>query len=179
MFRMKSICAAATIFALGVSSSAFAANASNTVRFMGEVSEQTCNIDLNGSTTSPVVLLPTVSNSQLTSVGATAGETPFTVTLSGCGPQVANAGIVFISNHTEGVNLKNTAATAPATNVAIQLLEGPTVLDFVNNKAETAKQSVGGSNTSAAFDLTARYVATGVVTSGNVEAQAHFAVTYM
>ncbi|WP_342322841.1 fimbrial protein [Kosakonia sp. BYX6] len=179
MFRMKSFCTAATIFALGLSSSAFAATANNTVRFMGEVSEQTCNIDIDGNSTSPVVLLPTVSNSQLASSGSTAGDTPFTVTLSGCGPQLTSAGIVFVANNIDGQNLKNTATTAPATNVAIQLLEGTTELNFVNNKVETAKQSVGGSNLSATYDLTARYFATGVATAGNVEAQAQFAVTYL
>ncbi len=179
MLRMKTICAATAIFAFGLSGSVLAANANNVVRFMGEVSEQTCNITVNGSSSSPVILLPTVSTGQLAKANDTAGDTPFTVTLSGCGAQAANASILFVANDVDGSSLKNNATAAPATNVAIQLMEGSTTLDFINNQTKTAAQSVGGGTNSATYDLIARYQATGVVTSGSVEAQAQFAVTYM
>lgn len=179
MIRMKAICAATAVFAFGLTASSFAATSNNTVRFMGEVSEQTCNITVNGSSSAPVILLPTAAKGQLASAGDTTGETPFTVMLSGCGAQTSNASVLFVANDVDGVNLKNIATTSPASNVAIQLMEGTTALDFVGNKAQTASQSVGGTNTSATYDLTARYFATGASTAGSVEAQVQFAVTYM
>lgn len=177
MHKLVNIFAATAI--LSLSSSAFAATSNNTVRFMGEVSEQTCDININGSSTSPIVLLPTVSDSQLASSGSTTGDTPFTVTLSGCGgTQASNAGIVFVANDIDGANLKNTATTSAATNVAIQLMDGSNAMDFTGNKAQTSTQSVGGANTTVTYDLAARYYATGQATPGAVEAQAQFAVTY-
>ncbi|MCL6743337.1 MULTISPECIES: fimbrial protein [Kosakonia] len=177
MHKLINVFAATAI--LSLSSSAFAATSSNTVRFMGEVSEQTCDINFNGSSSSPVILLPTVSSSQLDTSGTTTGDTPFTVTLSGCGgAQTANAAIVFVANDVDGTNLKNTATTSPATNVAIQLMEGSNALDFVGNKAQTGTKAVDSTNPTATYDLAARYYATGQATSGAVEAQAQFAVTY-
>ena len=47
-----------------MSSSAFAASA-NTVQFKGEVNAQTCTVNINGNSTAPIVLLPTVSTGSL------------------------------------------------------------------------------------------------------------------
>ena len=46
-----------------MASALFSTNAlasDNTITFMGEVSDETCSISVNGSDASPVVLLPTV-----------------------------------------------------------------------------------------------------------------------
>ncbi|MGG7448832.1 fimbrial protein [Kosakonia oryzendophytica] len=167
------------LFAFGLMSAPLVSQANNIVYFMGEVSEQTCTIKINNSAASPIVLLPTVSKSQLASSGSTAGDTPFTVTLDSCNSQGTTAGIVFVANEVDGRDLKNIATRSPATNVAIQLLEGATTLSFTGNKAQTAMQNISGGATSANFDLVARYYATGVATAGTVEGQAQFAVTYL
>ncbi|NTZ09172.1 fimbrial protein [Burkholderia metallica] len=53
-----------------------------TINFTGSVVASTCKI--NGGTNDLTVPLPKASTNQLASVGATAGRTPFTLTLSGC-----------------------------------------------------------------------------------------------
>nr|MBA2814699.1 putative fimbrial protein SthA [Candidatus Pantoea persica] len=63
--------------------SAFAAS-DNTINFQGEIAEETCSVTVNGNTTSPLVLMPTVSASELTTKGNIAGQTTFTVGLTGC-----------------------------------------------------------------------------------------------
>jgi major type 1 subunit fimbrin (pilin) len=47
-----------------VSGSVFAAS-DNTITFQGEVTDETCSVAVNGNSASPVVLLPTVSASDL------------------------------------------------------------------------------------------------------------------
>lgn len=50
--------------------------ANNTITFLGEVSDQTCEVAINGNAANPSVLLPTVSTAQLATAGSVAGETP-------------------------------------------------------------------------------------------------------
>lgn len=66
-----------------ISSSALAAS-SNTVQFRGEVNSQTCSVNINGNPTTPVVLLPAVSTTNLATAQSTAGSTKFTVNVTGC-----------------------------------------------------------------------------------------------
>lgn len=180
--KIKTLIATAVIFA-GVNNIVYA---DNTVRFLGEVTDQTCTIQINGSESYPVVLLPTVSKSMLTGAGSSAGETPFTVTLSGCDVSATSvskqAKIRFVSTNIDGANLKNIASASPATNVAIQLLDGTSPLDFTSGDAKTAAKTIGGEagQSSATFDMKARYYsAAGSATAGAVEASAQFAVTYL
>lgn len=56
----------------------------NTISFQGEVADETCEVSVNGNNASPVVLLPTVSASQLNAAGQTAGQTTFDIGVSGC-----------------------------------------------------------------------------------------------
>lgn len=180
---MKTKLIAAFILTVGMSG---VASADNTVRFIGEVSDQTCAIKINGADSYPVVLLPTVSKGTLYGAGSSAGDTPFTVTLSGCDVSATSvqkdAAARFVSSNIDGTNLSNIAAASPATNVAIQLLEGTTALDFTSGEAKTAKQSVGGNagSDTVTFNMIARYYsAAGNATAGAVESSAQFAVTYL
>ncbi|MCW8113751.1 type 1 fimbrial protein, partial [Yersinia intermedia] len=58
--------------------------ANNVIQFQGEVADQTCAVTIDGNTSAPLVLLPTVPSSSLSAIGSTAGQTPFTVGLTGC-----------------------------------------------------------------------------------------------
>ncbi len=103
---MKKRVLVAFIVSVGVSGAVYA---NNTVRFLGEVTDQTCTIKINGTDSYPVVLLPAVSKSELTAAGSSAGQTPFTVTLSGCdvtATSSSSAGVRFVSNYLDGNNLK-------------------------------------------------------------------------
>ncbi len=52
----------------------------NTIRFQGEVNAQTCNVNVNDATGSPIILLPTVSTAELSTAKSTAGKTPLRLT---------------------------------------------------------------------------------------------------
>lgn len=64
----------------------FSTMAAPTVTFQGEVTDQTCSVNINGQTNS-VVLLPTVAMADFGATladGQSAGQTPFTVSVSNC-----------------------------------------------------------------------------------------------
>jgi len=111
------------VFSLGFTlftSSVFAASA-NTITFQGEVTDETCTVAVNGESASPVVLLETVSKSQLATNGDTAGGADFDISISGCASNAAgvpNFSTVFVGNQVTGSgNLGNTDS---ATNVEIK-----------------------------------------------------------
>lgn len=164
-----------------ISSSALAAS-SNTVQFRGEVNSQTCSVNINGNPTTPVVLLPAVSTTNLATAQSTAGSTKFTVNVTGCNStSAATIKTVFAGNNiTSGGNLGNTGGTA--TGVSIQVLDsdGSTPLTFVNGSTvQTASFTKASSDTTASQDLTARYYAeTASVTAGSVIASAQYSIAY-
>ena len=104
-------------------SGACAAASSNTVQFKGEVSTQTCSVNINDNQSNPVVLLPTVAASKLATKGATAGDTTFTVNVTGCAAATSDTAIKTVlagNNPTTNGNLGN---AGDAAKVSIQLLD--------------------------------------------------------
>ncbi len=155
--------------------------APNTITFQGEVSEQTCSVDVNGNTDSPIVLLPTVSAGELSSVGSVAGLTTFTVSLTGCqAPASATTmGTVFIGNNvTANGNLGNTGT---AQNVELQLLESEvsgSAIDLTAPATVAGTHSLAVGETSAAHDFAVQYYANGTAAAGTVVASVQYAVSY-
>lgn len=163
-------------------SSTSMADSANTVQFKGEVSTQTCSVNINGDEANPVVLLRTVAATKLATKGATAGETTFTVNVTGCTTAASDTSIktVFAGNNpTTNGNLGN---TGDATNVSIQLLDSDatTPLSFaVGSTATTSAMTLATGAVSTSQELTARYYAENAgVTAGTVNATAQFAITY-
>lgn len=173
----------ATLIALTTLSLAYAAsvNANNTVKFLGEVSTQTCTVDINGISSNPMILLPTVPASALAVQGGTAGATKFTVNLTGCTSEGTATTIktVFLANNvTANGNLGNTGS---ATDVSINLLDsnGSTPLDFTSGFATTSAMTLASGATSTSQELTAQYYAESTsVSAGSVITSAQYAITY-
>ncbi|UAN54653.1 type 1 fimbrial protein (plasmid) [Serratia sp. JSRIV002] len=163
-------------------SNASIAASTNTVQFQGEVTTQTCSVNVNGSESNPVVLLPTVAESKLATKGSTTGDTTFTVNVTGCNFSSSDTTIKTVltaNNPTENGNLGN---AGDATKVSIQLLDSDatTPLSFANGSSVTTsdmKLVAGASSTSQ--NLIARYYAEdNNVTAGAVIATAQYAITY-
>jgi len=140
-------------------------HASNTINFIGEVSEQTCAVTINGNTNLPAVLLPTASTGALNASGNTSGQTNFRVTVSGCAAPTAAVPIrtVFVGNNvTSNGYLGNTGT---AGNVALQLLDPATpAAPFNLNTTEgyrAAGLQLAVGATSASYDYAVRYIANG------------------
>lgn len=156
------------------------AASSNTISFQGEVSDETCSVSVNGNDASPVVLLPTVSASDLATSGATAGQTTFEMGVSGCtGDATAATTIstVFVGNNVSSAgNLTNTGT---ASNVEVQLLDTtdePIVL--TGGYTASGDLTLAAGETSSSATYTAQYYATGAATSGTVAASLQYAVSY-
>ncbi|MDR0805397.1 MAG: type 1 fimbrial protein [Enterobacteriaceae bacterium] len=166
-----------------VFSGASFADSTNTVQFKGEVTSQTCSVDINGNKTNPIVLLPTVPASAFTSVGSTTGDTEFTVNVTGCTSESTDQQIqtVFVGNNpTSNGNLGNGGT---ASNVSIQLLDNgnsSAPLTFANGTTvATSDMTLAAGNTSTSQTLTARYYAEAAgVTAGSVIATAQYAISY-
>ncbi|WP_435952942.1 fimbrial protein [Dryocola sp. BD626] len=168
----------ATVF---MSASALA-DSDNTITFKGEVTEQTCSVAVNGASARPVVLLPTVSKSELATATDTAGLTTFTLGVSGCTVDTDDLQIktLFIgTNVTAAGNLGNTGT---ATGVELQLLTdetGTSVIDLRNPTAVAgitvkAGQTVGEHNYAVQY-----YTASGSAGAGTVIGAVQYAVSYL
>lgn len=157
-----------------------AAIADNTIRFQGEVAAQTCSININGSASSPLVLLPTVATSSLAATGSTAGQTPFTISLTGCtAPTEATAvSTVFVGNNlTEAGRMVNTGT---ATNVSLQLVDpaSPTTPLDLTGQMGAPGLSLAIDATTASHDFAVQYYAEGAATPGSVLSSVQYSVSY-
>jgi major type 1 subunit fimbrin (pilin) len=155
--RATALAVAAT---LAVPGFAFAAN---TINFSGEVTDQTCSAVVDGNT-DPTVILDSVPVGTLNgSVGKKAGETSFTLQLTGCTTSGADEHFTTLfqaTNATASGNLTNTAVDG-AEGVALQLLDGPT----------GAPVNLAGGAAVAAGDI--------VLTDGDTSASYEYAVQYI
>lgn len=153
------------------------AMAAETITFQGDISANTCIVQVN-SQASPTVTLPTVGTADLGSLGKTAGATPFTVDLIGCQAAADDVQVRFVAHTEAGANL-GLDGTSTATNVVVQLLEGyaggnPIVFSGGIGKTSTKTTASGA----ASFPLTAQYYSTGTVIAGSVKAIANYEVIY-
>lgn len=168
--------------AAALMSSAAFAESLNTLTFKGEVTEQTCSVVVNGSSARPVVLLPTVSKSELTTASSSAGLTTFTVGVSGC---TADSSALDIKTLFIGTNVTpdgNIANSGTATNVELQLLSdssGSSVIDL-GNPAAVSGISIPAGETAGQHDYAVQYFSpTGGATAGSVVGVVQYAVSYL
>ena len=158
----------------------FAAN-TNVITFNGQVASQTCTVSVNGSAANPVILMPTVSAAALTAVGSTAGETPFTISVSGCTAPTSNLAIktAFLGNNVTSAG--NLANAGTASNVQVQLLNaagGSAVV--LNGITSVSGLTLNSGATSASHDFAVRYISeAGAATAGTVSATAQYALDYL
>ncbi|EMA9251969.1 TPA: type 1 fimbrial protein [Yersinia enterocolitica] len=169
-----------TLALLTLPSIALAATSNNTIKFQGEVAEQTCMVDINGTANTPVVLLPTVSTSNLNQVNAVAGKTNFTINLTGCNIAIQDTKISSVFQGMNVTSAGNLGNVGTAQNVAIQLLDanGAPIRMSGGSVSVPGITLVAGS-TSASQDLAAQYITEeGRATAGSVIASAQYAITY-
>lgn len=181
---MKKLNVAFSIVAALASASAFAVS-DNTIQFQGEVADQTCNVNINGNTQAPVILLPTVPAASLATAGETAGQTTFTIGLTGCtAPQDADVDIntIFVGNNLNTNNrLGNTNKTdSAATNVSLELVDpgsNDAALDLTGTKPNSGLV-LKANATSAEHDFAVRYYAEDKATAGFVNGSVQYAISY-
>ncbi|WOI99343.1 fimbrial protein [Citrobacter koseri] len=159
--------------------SAGALASDNTITFMGEVSDETCSVSVNGSEASPVVLLPTVTVNTL-NTNQVAGQTTFDIGVSGCTGSASgiNISTVFIGNNISATT-GNLASNGSASDVEIQILDtSDTEIDFRNAFNGGGDLALAANETSATATYKAQYYSGGAATTGTVQASMQYAVSY-
>lgn len=149
-----------------------------TITFTGQVVAQTCAVSNSGTV---AVALPRVSTTALATAGATTGTTAFNINLTGCAAGSVRSFFEAGPNVDTGTGrLKNTA-TSGATNVQVGLVNS-------DNTAITIGASSGSQGTSyvtipangaLALSYAARYVATGLATSGAVNTSVTYSLEFL
>ncbi|WP_157956488.1 fimbrial protein [Dyella sp. C11] len=184
---LSAVVAASLGFA-GLAAAATTQSVDGTVNFTGAVTGSTCTVNINSAGTTASVVLPTVQTSELgTTLGSTAGYTPFTIALSNC---TASDGKTKVAPYflpstnilTDG-NLKNTSSTGtPATGVEIALSTDAAGASRLNLNAGTVAGQGSTAATfttgTASFTYYAAYYGTGTVTAGTVASTVQFNLAY-
>ncbi|AWH33923.1 fimbrial protein [Stenotrophomonas sp. SAU14A_NAIMI4_8] len=177
--KLSAIAASVALLALGTSS---AMAADGTITIDGAITTTTCVIE-SGSSGTPdaTVKLPTVSNASLAASGDTAGEVNFFFNLSG--PSCAGTAKMHFESASSPVNLvtgrlTNEAATNPATNVEVAILNADgSKIDLATSSNSQAVPIVAAPGKTR-LDYFARYEATGAATAGPVETHVDYTMSY-
>jgi len=170
--------------ALAGSLSSGVALAANTITFEGEVTDQTCKVQINGQS-DPVVLLPTVPTTELQAPGSTTGLTPFTLTLTHCtAPQSDTPlSVKFLARGvTSAGNLRNLANDHAAEHVSIQLTEddsGSNPIHLTSGPVKVDGLVLKAGQTDVSHTYAARYITSdGNATAGAVQAVVEYVISY-
>lgn len=149
--------------------------ADGAIRFMGQITSQTCTISGNGDGKNFTVALPPVSASALVTGGTTTGRTPFNIALSNCSPNSGNVSTYFepgASVNTTSGRLINVSGTAGNVEVGLLYGDGSAITLGRAHDGLNAVPLVSGA---ATFRYQAEYVATG---SGSVAGTVNTNVLY-
>ncbi|WP_159867137.1 MULTISPECIES: fimbrial protein [unclassified Raoultella] len=181
--RKHTLSALALVLSSAAATSAIAAD--GTITINGLITDTTCTITVDGGKKDATVTLPTVSASSLFAAGATAGATPFNISLSGCsGTAISTARTYFepgayVDSQSGRLNIDAGVADA-ATNVQVQLLNSARNPIFAGTSMANGQNDIpvdvsGGSGTLNYF---AQYYATDASTAGTVTTQVDYTMVY-
>ncbi|MGS0639219.1 fimbrial protein [Citrobacter sp. VF227] len=176
---MRNILPASLLFILPFTAQA---DGTGNINFSGRLSSVTCNASINGGGNNATVILPTVQASSLAAAGNNAGQTGFTVTISGCNA-AGNLRAYFENGATvdsASGRLKNTAASGAATAVQLELLDGSQNYTPVNignsNQNNAGFIPIAGATVTLPYAV--RYYATGTAGAGAVTSSVTYSVIY-
>ncbi|MGU7840024.1 fimbrial protein [Burkholderia sp. AW33-5] len=155
------------------------------ILFQGAVIASTCKVGNAGTGNELTVMLPDVGTGALTAAGMTAGRTPFSLQLTGCGTSddaPTKVAVSWESGTTVNLatgRLKPSMADA-ATNVELGLLNdkyepikiGAAGVDA--QQSQTVSIADGGANMQYAVE----YVATGAATAGDASSYVAYSLVY-
>lgn len=182
---MKKLAIVASLVAVFGSVGMAQAADTGTITFSGELTDNTCNVSIDGQGADPVVVLPTVSINQLASAEKTAGDTGFVMALSGCaGTTLGTASAFFQAGASVDPvtgRLKN--INGDAANVTLQLLDGSSTNAASVIKAGSQEQvddtiGVDIRTTTANLPYIVRYYAEGPTEAGSVVSNVVYSLQY-
>ncbi len=176
----KTLLSAALIAGFGIAALApqTASASDGTITINGQVNAATCTVAVTG-TTGSTVTLPTVATTVLGASGNTAGQTAFSIGLTGCSAGVTKAATYFEAgpNVNAAGRLNNSGV---ATNVNVQLVnsDGTTPIVIGTAAPTTGVGSFAVAGGIATLNYFARYYATGVAGAGGVATSVTFSMVY-
>lgn len=161
------------------------------VTFQGEVTDQTCAVSINGQLGS-IVLMPTVSMSDFGSTlanGQSAGQTPFTVSVTGCkaptsgGQSIRTTFLGYDVDVATGALGNRLTGPDAAKGFGIQLMDAGSAGSPIRLSGLTSvdgvKLAVGQTETS--YDFGARYfvIDKTIATAGEITAVVEYTLSYL
>ncbi|KEY57728.1 fimbrial protein [Serratia sp. DD3] len=173
MKKLKPIVALSLLFM----SSAYAAD--GTINFTGEIVANTCTISTGSGTVS--VVLPTISTSNFNDIGSRAGQTAFTINLTGCTPASGSVAVRFTGTGTQvdpttGLFLPAAASEARGVGIAVYDSTDTHIKTAGNN---SAFQTINTTSGTASIPLTAWYQQyQASITAGNLTATGAIELVY-
>lgn len=183
---MKKVMILAVLAAAGFVGASQAAP-TGTINFTGQLTDNTCDVNIDGQGVNPLIHLPTIQTSQLQTQGEVAGRTGFNVALTNCtAPAQSGVSVFFQAGDTVDQitgRLKNTdVSTTGATNVSLQLLDATN--SFAPIKAGNQSQVTDTSYVEVAEDGSAtvpyavEYYADDATTAGMVTSKVLYSIQY-
>lgn len=156
--------------------------ADGTISIHGSITDNTCDISVDNGGKNAMVILPTISVNSLPSVGATAGITPFTISLKNCNNSTLySAGTFFeAGSHVEQSSGRlNNASYSTATGVQVELLNSD--MSIIKAGSSHFEQGLKWADIYDGAELSyfARYYANGAVTPGSVNTQVDYTIIYL
>lgn len=186
IMKKLNIAYAAVALAMALGQQAMAGDGDGTITFNGKVTDVTCTVAATGPDGTSTVKLPTVSATALSGDTATAGATPFTISLSECGGDLANAtnvAVYFEPGGNVNVNgrLNNTAPTLTAAknvDIALYLAESVSTALSLGKIPTATYATIAPNGSTAKMDFVAKYYATAQATAGDVISNVTYSIIY-
>lgn len=152
-----------------------------TITINGLVAANTCTVAVTGGSGNTITL-PTVFNTNLAAAGNTAGNTPFSISLTGCDKNLTSVYTWWTgANIVAGDgNLKNSSAAGSATNVEVRLLNGDSsIINLAGGQGAQNSKAATFSGQAATLNYIAQYYAlAGGATAGTVNTSVSFTLVY-
>ena len=152
-----------------------------TLTFGGMLQTETCTISGPANFT---VTLPTVTTWSLANVDDQAGETPFSISVSGCTALMTGANVYFEDGPnvvSENYTLKNTASSGGSSNVQLVLKTstgGAINLAPFPFSSQYTPYTNNVSSNAARLNYTVAYTATGAATAGTFQSSVTYSMVY-
>ncbi|MEP7185102.1 MAG: fimbrial protein [Rhodanobacter sp.] len=175
----KTLLSAALITGFAAFVPQIASASDGTIAINGQVNAATCTVAVTG-TSGSTVTLPTVATTVLATSGNTAGQTAFSVGLTGCSSGVTKAATYFEAGPTVNAAGRLNNSTSGAANVNVQLVnsDGTTPIVIGSAAPSSGVGSFAVASGSATLNYFARYYATGAAGAGAVSTSVTFSMVY-
>lgn len=169
----------AVLGSVGIAQSA----TTGTINFTGEITSSTCDVSINGGGTNGTVALPTVTRSQLSTTGETAGITSFTVDLNECEGVLKTASVFFESGSSVDPitgRLKNIGGSAQQVSLQLRDLGSAarSVIEAGNQNQVQDTTYLPMDSGSANLPYAVEYYSEGSVSAGTVISNAVYSIQY-